>query len=162
MGAHELSALLWRERELLELLVFKLEEEQLLLMTAGKARWLQFATREVEQVMDRVREAGLARTVEVSRVGAEWGAEENATLRELANRAPADTWTEVLQAHLQAMTALTAEIKELRDVNAQFLRAAARANQETLARMKGEATIYDASGASDAPTAGAQLVDRNL
>ena len=64
MGAHELSALLWRERELLELLVFKLEEEQLLLITAGKARWLQFATREVEQVMERVREAGLARTVE--------------------------------------------------------------------------------------------------
>lgn len=31
MGANELSALLWRERELLELLVFKLEEEQLLL-----------------------------------------------------------------------------------------------------------------------------------
>ena len=36
MGANELSALLWRERELLELLSFKLEEEQLLL-TAGKS-----------------------------------------------------------------------------------------------------------------------------
>jgi hypothetical protein len=112
--------------------------------------------------MGRVREAGLARTVEVSRVAIEWGAEEDATLRELAKHAPADTWTEVFEAHLQAMTALTAEIKELRDVNTQFLRTAARSNQETLASMSGEATTYGASGASDAPTAGAQLVDRNL
>ena len=104
MGAHELSALLWRERELLELLVFKLEEEQLLLMTAGKARWLQFATREVEQVMERVREAGLARTVEVSKLAAEWGADENATLRELSDHAPADTWAEIFGAHLGAMS----------------------------------------------------------
>ena len=37
MSANDLSNLLWRERELLELLVFKLEEEQLLL-TAGKAK----------------------------------------------------------------------------------------------------------------------------
>ena len=45
MSANDLSNLLWRERELLELLVFKLEEEQLLL-TAGKSRWLPQATRE--------------------------------------------------------------------------------------------------------------------
>ena len=50
MGANELSALLWRERELLELLTFKLEEEQLLL-TAGRTRWIEHATREVEQVL---------------------------------------------------------------------------------------------------------------
>ena len=37
MSANDLSNLLWRERELLELLVFKLEEEQLLLV-AGRAR----------------------------------------------------------------------------------------------------------------------------
>jgi hypothetical protein len=65
VGANELSALLWRERELLELLIFKLEEEQLLLMS-GKSRWLQHATREVEQVLNLVREAGLGRSVEVA------------------------------------------------------------------------------------------------
>jgi hypothetical protein len=162
MGAHELSALLWRERELLELLVFKLEEEQLLLMTAGKARWLQFATREVEQVMERVREAGLTRTVEVSKLAIEWGADENATLRELVDNAPADTWAEIFRAHLQGMTALTNEIKELRDVNEQFLRTAMRATQETLADMDSESTTYDSRGASDAPAAAAQLFDRTL
>jgi hypothetical protein len=162
MGAHELSALLWRERELLELLVFKLEEEQLLLMTAGKARWLQFATREVEQVMERVREAGLARTVEVSTLAIEWGAEENATLRVLADHAPADTWSEIFGAHLGAMTALTKEIKELRDVNEQFLRTAVRSTQETMADMDSGSTTYDARGASDTPVAAAQLFDRTV
>ena len=45
MGVHELSALLWRERELLEVLQFKLEVEQLLL-TTGNTRWLNRASAE--------------------------------------------------------------------------------------------------------------------
>ena len=44
---NDVSTVLWRERQLLELLVFKLEEEQLLL-TAGKVRWVNHASREVE------------------------------------------------------------------------------------------------------------------
>ena len=72
MSATELSALLWRERELLELLIFKLEEEQLLL-TAGKSRWIQHATREVEQVMNLLRESALGRTVAVAALSLEWG-----------------------------------------------------------------------------------------
>ncbi len=44
MAASELSAQLWKERELLELLLFKLEEEQLLLI-AGKSRWISHARR---------------------------------------------------------------------------------------------------------------------
>ena len=50
----DLSARLWHERELLDLLTFKLEEEQLLL-TAGRTRWISHATREVEQVLERLR-----------------------------------------------------------------------------------------------------------
>jgi len=37
MGADNLSSLLWHERNLLDLLTFKLETEQLLL-TAGKSK----------------------------------------------------------------------------------------------------------------------------
>jgi hypothetical protein len=162
MGAHELSALLWRERELLELLVFKLEEEQLLLITAGKARWLQFATREVEQVMEKVREAGLARTVEVATLAQEWGTDESATLRELVDHAPTDSWTEIFRAHLQGMAVLATQIRQLRDTNEQFLRAASRSTQETLAGIAPEASTYDASGLADASPAGARLFERNL
>ena len=84
MGAQELSTRLWQERELLDLLVFKLEEEQLLL-TSGKTRWLGFATREVEQVLERLRGAGVDRTVEVAALAVEWGLPDDATLRQLTS-----------------------------------------------------------------------------
>ena len=147
MGANELSALLWRERELLELLTFKLEEEQLLL-TAGRTRWIDHATREVEQVLERLREAGLARAVEVSSVAQEWGTDEEAPLREIIAAAPAGPWGEIFTAHLRSMTDLTARIAQLRDENERFLRAAARATQETMATAADAAagSIYDASG----------------
>ncbi|KQV07939.1 flagellar protein FlgN [Leifsonia sp. Root112D2] len=161
MGAQELSTLLWRERELLELLTFKLEEEQLLL-TAGKTRWVQHATREVEQVMERLRTTGLARTVEVAALAPQWGTDEGATLRELVANAPAGVWAEIFSAHLQAMTELTAEIRALRDVNEQFLRAAVRSTQEMLAGAEKEARTYDASGTSDISTHNAQLFDASM
>jgi flagellar biosynthesis/type III secretory pathway chaperone len=161
MGANELSNLLWRERELLELLVFKLEEEQLLL-TAGKTRWLQHATREVEQVMDRLRPAELARSVEVATLAGEWGTDDDATLRDLVSAAPAGPWAEIFAAHLRAMTELTTQIRELRDLNEQFLRAAARSTQETLATVDPQPGTYDAQGSTGSPSSNAQLVDRSL
>ena len=132
MGVNDLSTLLWRERELLELLVFKLEEEQLLL-TAGRTKWLHHATREVEQVLGHLRTTGIERTVEASVVAVGWGLAEDATLRSLAEGAPDDAWREVLLSHLTALTALTAQIADVRDTNLTYLRAATRATQETLA-----------------------------
>lgn len=161
MGANELSALLWKERELLELLIFKLEEEQLLL-TTGKTRWLTHATREVEQVVERLRAAGLGRAVEVAALAAEWGTGEDATLRELAAGAPEGPWGEIFGAHLKAMTELTTQIKELRDANERFLRAAARSTQETLADVNTDTGTYDAQGVSGTQGPGAQLFDKDL
>ncbi|MCC9146685.1 MULTISPECIES: flagellar protein FlgN [unclassified Arthrobacter] len=161
MGTQRLSALLWEERELLELLVFKLEEEQLLL-TSGKTKWLTHATREVEQVLERLRAADLGRAVAVAGLAAEWGTSEDATLRELVAAAPAGPWTEIFNAHLQAMTELTVKIRELRDINEQFLRTAARSAQETLAGLNPEANTYTASGTSATPMSAARLVDQSI
>jgi len=160
MAIHELSALLWREREMLELLTFKLEEEQLLL-TAGKSKWLHHATLEVEQTLDRVRSAGLARALEVSAVAREWGLQGDATLRELAQAAPDGPWEDILMSHLKAMTEQTERIRELRDANEQFLRAASRSTQETLAGHRAEAGLYNSHGmTSDAE--GSRLFDTKL
>lgn len=148
MSVQNLSALLWQERELLELLVFKLEEEQLLL-TSGKTRWLHHATREVEQVLERLRDAGLARAVHASGVAKDWGLDGTATLRELAAAAPDEPWDELLTAHLQAMTVLVAQIAALRDSNQHFLKAASRSAQETLAGIGTGAGTYAADGASN-------------
>jgi hypothetical protein len=153
--------LLWRERELLELLVFKLDEEQLLL-TNGKTRWLQQGTREVEQVLGHVREAGLARSVEVAAVALTWGTTEDATLRELVAHAPAGPWAEIMAAHLKAMGELTTQIKELRDANEQLLRSAARSSQETLADVRANTHTYDAHGTADARTSASRLFDQTV
>ncbi|TXN29221.1 flagellar protein FlgN [Lacisediminihabitans profunda] len=161
MSVNELSACLWRERELLELLTFKLEEEQFLL-TAGKTRWLQYATREVEQVMERLRAAGLARTVEVASVAAEWGAHENATLRELVDAAPEGPWAEILGSHLRAMTEQTNQIRELRDLNEHYLRTAIRFVQEAQSDGVTEAGTYDSNGTSAAPAGAARIFDLTL
>lgn len=161
VGANELSAMLWRERELLELLTFKLEEEQLILMS-GKTRWLQHATREVEQVLGLVREAGLGRSVEVAAVAREWGTDENAALRELIAEAPSGPWAEIFSSHLTSMASLTAQIRDLRDNNEHYIRAATRSTQETLAGLNLETNTYDARGDSDLAAAGAQLFDRSL
>ncbi|CEA06658.1 FlgN protein [Arthrobacter saudimassiliensis] len=161
MVAQRLSALLWEERELLELLVFKLEEEQLLL-TSGRSRWLQHATREVEQVLERLRAAELSRTVTVAALAREWHVSEDATLRELADAAPAGPWAEIFTAHLQAMTELTSKIRELRDMNEQFLRAAARSAQETLAGTSSGGATYTANGATAVGSTGARFVDQQI
>lgn len=161
MGANELSALLWRERELLELLLFKLEEEQLLL-AAGKSRWIGHATREVEQVMERLRAAGLARSVEVAAVALEWQTDEDASLRDVVAGAPEGPWSDIFAAHLRAMTIVTDEIKHVRDLNDQLLRQAARSTQETLADIRPDAGTYDSHGESGPVPAGARLFDTSL
>lgn len=160
MTAQDLSTHLWHERELLELLVFKLEEEQLLL-NAGKSRWVAHATREVEQVLERLRESGLAQTVELAEVAREWGAPEDCSLRELIGHA-VSPWAELLAAHLQAISDLAAEIRQLRDTNEQILRFAARSTQETLAQWNPESGTYDARGVTAVDAAHARLVERSL
>jgi hypothetical protein len=161
MGAQELSTLLWRERELLEILMFKLEEEKLLL-TAGKTRWLPFATREVEQVIERLRENGIERAMELAALGQEWGTGDDPSLRAVIAAAPTEAWRDNFTGHLIALSELASSIAELRDANVQYLRAAARVTQETLATMTPEAGTYDARGqAGDGPST-AHLFDGRM
>lgn len=163
MSVNDLSTLLWRERELLEMLVFKLEEEQLLL-TAGRSKWLHHATREVEQVLGHLRTAGIERTVEASTVAIGWNLPEDATLRQLAEGAPDEAWRDVLLSHLTALTALTSQIADLRDTNLTYLRAATRATQETLATAgtgsAADSFGYGARGPRVPAAMGARLFDR--
>ncbi len=145
MGANELSMRLWRERELLEMLLFKLEEQRLLL-ESGSMRWVHFATREVEQVLDRLRESGLGRDVEASSVAREWGAPDAATLSELVEAAPAGAWRDVFAEHRNALTVLMSEVAQLKNSNETHLRTAARSVEETLAGLSASTGEYTTHG----------------
>ncbi|GAA3672996.1 hypothetical protein GCM10023081_09200 [Arthrobacter ginkgonis] len=160
MGAHELSAALWRQRELLEILRYKLEVEQMLL-TAGKNRWINFATREVERVSERLQGEVMTCDVLMTALGDEWALTERPTLRQLAAAAPVGPWTEILSGHLEAITAQTESIRKLRDTNEQFLRSLIRSAQESAAASDPTALGYDSTGTQ--PSAGnVPTLDRTL
>lgn len=158
MGAQELSAVLWRERELLDLLVFKLEVEQLLLM-AGKSRWLHLVTQEVELVLDRVKTAEFERAVEVGAAAVEWGLAGEPNLRQLVERAPEGAWRDTFTAHLTALQKLTEQIAGLRDANERIIRSSLRAVQDAIAGGDHGGAVYTASGAAAAAGTHARIVD---
>lgn len=161
MALSELSDVLWTERRLLELLLFKLEEEQLVL-TSGRTRWLAHATREVETVLDEIRDAELGRSVEADAAAIELGLEPGATLQTLAQHAPAP-WDDLLQAHRDAFVQLTTEIAQLADGNRELLALSHRATQETLMSLQESVQTYDPTGHTTAGAdRSAQLLDRSF
>lgn len=108
MGQSEASNILWRQRHLLELLLFKLEVEQTLL-ASGRLRWLARATNEVEMVLDEIRTTELARAVAVDRLAAELGLDPGCSLREIAAVA-SPPWDGIFTEHRAAFLQLTEEV----------------------------------------------------
>lgn len=160
VALERLSEVLWRERHLLELLLFKLEEEQLVL-TAGRTRWLGYATREVETVLDEIRTAELGRAVEVDEVARTLGLDTGASLAELAEHAPAP-WDDILRSHRDAFASLTSEISTLADGNRELLAVSHRAAQETLASLQDTVQTYDGHGQRTSDTHTAHLLDQSI
>src|SRR5919108_3440000 len=97
MALNDVSNILWRERQLLELLVFKLEEEQLVL-AAGRTRWLSHATREVDTVLEEIKRIELERAVQVQAVAQEMQLSTAPSLRELAQLTSAP-WDGIFEEH---------------------------------------------------------------
>ncbi|MBO0924847.1 flagellar export chaperone FlgN [Cellulomonas sp. zg-ZUI199] len=157
----QLSEVLWRERHLLELLLFKLETEQLVL-SSGRTRWLGHATREVETVLDEIRTAELGRALEADQAARDVGVQPGAGLAEIAAHAPAP-WDELLRAHRDAFASLTAEIAALADGNRELLAVSHRAAQETLASLQDTVRTYDGQGRhTGAAGSPARLVDQSI
>ena len=141
MGLNELSAALWRERELLEMLLFKLEEEELVL-ASGRTRWLGRATREVESVLDQIRGVELGRAVEADDAAREVGIPEGASLLELAMAAPSP-WNDLLRGHHVALTDVTTQIDAVAHSNRQVLSRSVRVTQEALVGVSATVSTYN-------------------
>lgn len=157
-GANQLSTQLWRQREVLELLLFKYEEENLLI-AAGKTRWLSHAAREVARVVERLEEATLSLAVTVADVAAGWGLPQDIQLEELARKAPSPLWRELLTEHAVAMVGLIREIRGVRAAGVRQGETALTAGGEGVRRGP---TTYTAAGRADYTTAIAHLIDANL
>jgi FlgN protein len=151
MGLNELSTALWREREFLEMLLFKLEEEELVL-TSGRTRWLGRAAREVESVLDQIRGVELGRAIEADDAAREVGIPEGASLLELAKAAPSP-WNDLLRGHHAALVDVTSQIDAIAHSNREVLSQSIRDTQEALMGISATVSTYNPKGSS------AQAVD---
>jgi hypothetical protein len=156
----DLSLILWRERDLLETLLFKLEEERLVL-AAGRTRWLMRAAKEVEAVLDAIRETEVLRAVAADEAARALGLTHNSSLRALAE-ASGEPWRTILTEHRDAFVEVTREVTELAAVNRDLLTAGYRAAQETLLSLGESADGYGQDGAAVVRPQPATLVDRSL
>lgn len=152
MGAAETSSTIWRLRELLTQLLFKLRVEGLLL-AAGETRWLGTASQEVALVLDRVREAELLRGVEVDVLAAELGLPPGPTLAQLVD-ALAPPWNAVFAEHRSGLVGIAAEIDAAARHNRSLLAAGERAVAAALAHATGPTRTGPARAASLAPRQG--------
>ncbi|MCT1606247.1 flagellar protein FlgN [Nesterenkonia massiliensis] len=159
MPMTSLNALLWREREMLDLLEFKLEEQQLLLV-GGKSQWLDRATKEIDIVLEKVNAASLARAVESATVATELGLDDDAPLSQIVAATSEEAWRETLESHLGALRSAAARIAQLRDTNSAYLRSAHRATQETLAALDTDA--YGGPGNSSSSDADPRILDTEI
>ncbi|WP_312856358.1 flagellar export chaperone FlgN [Nocardioides pelophilus] len=157
----KLSLILWRERELLELLSYKLEVERLVL-ASGRTRWLVNATREIEDVLATIRETEVLRALAADEAAAELGLTPDPSLAALAAAAP-DPWGTLLLEHRDAFVVAAREIAQLSEDNQGLLTAGYRSARATLLGIVGNGPEgYTQDGAAVVGAARSGLVDRAL
>ena len=138
MSLDALSRQLWKQRETLEVMLFKLEEERLITATAS-SRWLPRATRELEAVIAQ------AQTIELEAMRHVVEDFSHASLKEIAAAAE-EPWQTLLNQHREALISLTSEIADMSQANQEVLSSLQRATQETLMSMQDTEEVYGEDG----------------
>jgi hypothetical protein len=105
-----LSQILWRERDLLDSLLFRLAEERLV-RASGHRHWQWRATDEVDRVLEQIREVELLRAIAADEVATRIGLPAGSSLLVLA-AAVDEPWRTILLDHHEAIGAMSAAIAE--------------------------------------------------
>jgi len=160
MSMEDLSLVLWRERELLEALLYKLEVEKLVLATHSN-RWLAAAAREVELVLETIRETELLRAVAADAAAAALGLASNPSLRALAD-AVGDPWHTILMDHHRAFVACTRDLVDTAAMNRELLTAGQQAAREVFLGLAEHPAGYSPSGSAVTVQTRPHVVDRSI
>ncbi|WP_121253550.1 flagellar protein FlgN [Nocardioides ferulae] len=155
-----LSLVLWRERELLESLRYKLEVEQLV-MAGGRSQWLGRAATEVEQVLQVIRETEALRATAADEVAVAIGLPANPSLTMLVDSVD-EPWHTMLRDHRDAFAAITDDIVRLADANRGLIAAGFRSARETLLSIDAGLSTYTPSGSAVTERVAAARLDRSL
>jgi hypothetical protein len=119
----EFCGVLWREREIVERVLFKLLGQQLVLQ-AGQTRWLVAANTEIELAINDLRVVEVMRCAESDRLADHLGLTSGATLAQLADASP-EPWGSILAEHRDALRDLANEIdRAVRDNRALLIEGA--------------------------------------
>jgi hypothetical protein len=152
---------LWREQRLLDLLLYRMEVQHLVL-ASGNARWVDQAADDVESTIDVLREEELVRATQVARVAERLGLDSSASLRELVDVAP-EPWKEILRDHQRGFLELVDQIDATSKTNRELIRRSLQLTREMLGVPSDgrHASTYDRSGALPAGRTDPMLVDRD-
>jgi hypothetical protein len=156
----KLTWVLWKERELLECLLYRLETEELV-MSGGRTRWLPNAARDVDEAVRRIRETELLRAVAADEAAAAVGLDPNPSLGALVDVAD-EPWRSILAEHREAFSALSDEIVRAAATNRSLIAAGLRAAHETLLGVGAGVTTYTADGAVAVGATRTTGLDRSL
>lgn len=111
----DLSRVLWRQRQLIELLEYRLEVQQLL-QVSGRNERLVLAVADVETALGDIGASEVERLGIVAECSVALGLDVGASLRELTGAAP-EPWNYVLADHQTALLAAVATTEALASAN---------------------------------------------
>ncbi len=156
----DLSLILWRERELLETLLYKLDRERLVLSSGG-TRWLASSAHEVEAVLSSLRETELLRAVAADEAAASIGLAANPSLRALAE-AVDEPWRSILLDHRAAFIGYTREIMEIAATNRELLSVGQQAARDSFLGLTEQPASYSPTGSAVATEHRSRLLDQSI
>ena len=156
----DLSLILWRERELLETLLYRLEVEKLVL-ASGSSRWLATSAKEVEGILAAIRETELLRAVVADEAAASIGMAANPSLRALAE-AVDEPWRSILLDHRAAFVQYSREILEIAASNRELLTTGQQAARDTFLGLGETADSYSHTGTAVVDDQRHRLLDQSI
>ncbi|KQW42694.1 flagellar biosynthesis protein FlgN [Nocardioides sp. Root1257] len=156
----KLTWVLWRERELLEALLYRLEVEAVV-MSTGRTRWLAHAANDVDAASAALRDLEIARAVAADEAAESAGLPPNASLNDLI-AASAEPWSGILTEHRDTFLALTEEIARVAQTNRALIVAGLRATQDTLLGIDQGSATYTSAGSVARGDARSAVLDRSL
>jgi len=115
----ELSHTLWRQRGLVEMLLYRLEVQQLVL-AAGRTRWIDASAREVEDAITDIRSEELVRAAQVSGIAPAIGIDPGSSLGVIAAHVP-EPWDHILREHQAAFLGMIASAESVSRDNVELL-----------------------------------------
>jgi hypothetical protein len=156
----ELTRLLWRQRELIGELQYRLEVQQLL-MTNGRQDRLHLAVADVESALERIRDLEDRRLGVVAECAVQLGLPVAASLRELIGAAP-DPWAFALADHQAELLRIVSDTEELAAANRALAARGVEESRQAFATFGGAAvTTYGRNGGRTGLGLPPTLVDRD-